>query len=71
VKINGHGYRQAVERDDVARPTGKKDVFLAYNSRTNAYLGVVIHVSAYGARDRAAELYNTPREVIVVRKRDR
>jgi len=63
-------YRQAVERPDVSCPSGKEEVFRAYDKRTGAYLGVVIHVSAYGARDRAAELYDTPPEVIVVRRRD-
>jgi hypothetical protein len=63
-----NGYRQATERDDISRPTGKDRIFRAYDKRTGAYLGVVIHETAYpGARDRASELYAVPPEVIIVK----
>lgn len=66
-KLNG--YRQAVERPDISRPTGKADVFLAYDTRTDAYLGVVVHQSAYRARERAADLYAVPIDFVLTRRR--
>ena len=50
-------YAQAEERDDVARPSGKEEVFIARDKRTGALLGPAIAVSAFAARVKAADLY--------------
>ena len=69
VEKQGNLFGQATERDDIGRPTGKEEVFLAFDNRTDAYLGVVVHRSAFGARERAAGLYAVALETVWVRRR--
>lgn len=69
-KLNGHkkpdAFAQACPRDDVSAPTGKVEVWKAYDKRTGAYLGPIRAESHHAAHPAAADLYNVPAEFVAI-----
>lgn len=78
-RINGHKakpprrerFGEACPRDDVSAPSGKPEVWRAYDNRTGAYLGVVVAERNHEARERASGLYAVPLEHVVVPPRSK